>query len=943
MGSATGPAPVAFGPFRLFTAQRLLLEGDQPIRLGSRALEILLVLIEQPGRLVGKDELLERVWPDIAVEEINLRVHVAALRRTLRDGMDGRRYLSTIPGRGYRFVAPIAPSDNPWLEPAVEPPAVQQAQHNLPAAVGRMVGRQDARQMLAGLLARHRLVSVAGPGGIGKTTLAVAVAAEVAADFRDGVRFVDLAPLADPALVPSAIAATLNVAVRSADPMPVLIDFLQQRKVLIVLDNCEHVADVAATVAVELLRGSPEVRILATSREPLRAEGEHVMRLPPLRIPAAVAGITAAEALQYPAVELFVERAAQAQEQFEITDADAPVIAAICRRLDGIALAIEIAAGRTDVFGVHGLAAVLDDRFRLMTRGRRTALPRQRTMSATLDWSYELLAPAERQTLRRLAIFSGEFSLEAAIAVTAPEAMSSAAFAEYLADLVTKSLVSAEIGDISVRYRLLETTRAYAMVKLGEAGEFDQLARRHADYLLELFGRASTEWETLPTDEWLEAYGGQIDGVRAALDWAFSPAGDAALAEALTIAAIPLWMHLSLMNECRSRIEQALGGHPNATDPDPRRNVQLHTALGLSLMFTRGAVPETAAALETARVIAESLGDTDEGLRAVWGLWVHRLNNGMFRDSLALAHRFSDLARSSRNPVDLTLADRMLGFSLHFLGDPAAARQHLERMLASYVPAGHRPHIIRFQFDQRVTAAVTRAEILWLLGFPDQAAQAMADSVADARAIEHAVSLCNTLAKACPVALFVGDLAAAEAYVTTLLQAAARYGLSFWQSEGKAFAGLVRVKRGDVQDGLRLLRSALDEPQMRSVLRYTALLGDFAGALFEAGDAAAAGTAIDAALARAERNEENWCLPELLRIKGVIEGSARILLDALEASRRQGALSWELRIATSLARIEAGQRDSGQAYKILKAVYERFTEGFTTPDLRLAGTLLATR
>ena len=445
---------ISFGPFRLLPSRYLLLEGDKPVRLGSRACEILIALVERAGQLLSKQELIGRVWPDTFVEEGNLRVHLAALRRALGDGQAGRRYITNIPGRGYCFVAPVALDEEP--PEAIAFPEAAVGQPDLPVSLVRMVGRADIVERLAPELPRHRFVTIVGPGGIGKTTVAVAVAERLRGSFKDGVRFVDLAALTDPLLVPSALAALLGVAVRSDNPLPNLIAALRERQLLIVLDNCEHVVEAAAALAEEIFKGTKGTHILATSREPLRAEGERVHRLSPLPVPSAGAGLKAAEALQFPAVQLFVERAAASAGAFELTDAEAPLVADICRRLDGIALAIEIVASRVDAFGVAGLAARLDDRFRLLQGGRRTAVPRHRTLSAALDWSYALLPEVERVVLRRLAVFAGAFGLNSATSVEADDLPHEAV--DGVANLVAKSLVSVDVV-IRIKYWLSRTAK----------------------------------------------------------------------------------------------------------------------------------------------------------------------------------------------------------------------------------------------------------------------------------------------------------------------------------------------------------------------------------------------------------------------------------------------------------------------------------------------------
>jgi predicted ATPase/DNA-binding winged helix-turn-helix (wHTH) protein len=715
--AASADGAISFGPFRLLPAQRLLLEGDKPVRLGSRALDMLIALVEHPGEVVSRDELMARVWPNTHVDEGNLKFQISALRRTLGGG---NRYLVNIPGRGYSFVAPVARAEGARIA-APEPPQTENA-HNLPALLTRLIGREDTITRLGNQLLRQRLLTIVGAGGIGKTSVALAVAEQLIPAYEHGVWLIDLAPLADPRLVPSALADALGFEIRAENPLPGLVASFRDKEMLLVLDNCEHVIDAAAALAVGVLAGAPGVQLLATSREPLRIEGERVHRLSPLASAPASARLTAAEALGFPAVQLFFERAAATLDEFELTDADAPIAAEICGRLDGIALAIELAAARVDTFGVRGVAAHLDDRFQLLTRGRRTALPRHRTLRATLDWSYKLLPEPERVVLRRLAIFAGGLTEEAASAVAASAEIAASEVVESLANLVTKSLVSVDVGGVMVRYRPPESIRAYALQRLIESGEREQIARRHAEYHLGLFKRAEAEAETRPMDEWLAEYRPRTDNLRAALDWAFSPGGDASIGVALTAASVPLWVDLSMMAECRRHIERALARLTSVADLDPRQEMHLHAALGVSLNYTTGPVPETEAAWAKTLEIAKSLGDLEYQLRALRGLWAHWMNAGEYRASLAMADEFSALAAITGDSVALGAADRMAGIILHYLGDQTGARQHLERRLARAVSTVRQSPPVRFLIDQRVAARALLARILWLQGFPDQAA-----------------------------------------------------------------------------------------------------------------------------------------------------------------------------------------------------------------------------
>jgi predicted ATPase/DNA-binding winged helix-turn-helix (wHTH) protein len=947
LAASASERPVSFGPFRLLPAQRLLLEGDKPVRLGSRALDMLIALVERPGEVVSKDELMERVWPNTHVDEGNLKFQISALRRTLGGG---NRYLLYVPGRGYSFVAAVARADEAGT--AAPEPAQTETGHNLPTLLTRLIGRSDSVSRLTDQLRRQRLLTIVGPGGIGKTSVALAVAERLIPAYEDGVWLIDLAPLADPRLVPSGLADVLGLQIRSGDPLPGLVASLRDKKMLLVLDNCEHVIEAAATLAVAVLTGVPGVQIVATSREPLRIAGEHVHRLSPLASPPALARLTAAEALGFPAVQLFVERAAATLDEFELTDADAPTVADICGRLDGIALAIELAAARVATFGVHGVAAHLDDRFQLLTRGRRTALPRHRTLRATLDWSYELLAEPERVVLRRLAIFSGGFTEEAASAVAASAEIAASEVVESLANLVTKSLVSVDVGGVMVRYRPPETVRAYALQRLIDTGEREQMARRHAEYHRDLFERAEAEAEARPMAEWLALYRPRVDNLRAALDWAFSPIGDASIGVALTAASAPLWVDLSMMAECRRHIERALARLDSVADLDPRQEMHLQAALGVSLNYTTGPIPETEAAWTRTLEIAKSLDDTEFQLRALRGLWAHHMNAGGYRASLAIANEFNALAAITGDRAALGAADRMAGIILHYLGDQTGARQHLERQMARAVSPVRQSQPVRFLIDQRVAARSLLARILWLQGFPDQAAATARLAVDEAEATGHALSICHALAQAaCPVAALNGDVEAAEGYTAVLLNHARELGLAGWIARSHCFQGVVLIMRRDFAAGLPLLRKALDELRDGGAAPgYPAFLALFARGLGLAGQVTEGLEVVDHALQLSERHEENWSLPEVLRNKGellLLERSVSAAVaaedcfrQALDWARRDGTLSYELRAAFSLGRLWRDQGRGAEARELVGSVYRRFTEGFETGDLRIAKRLL---
>jgi predicted ATPase/DNA-binding winged helix-turn-helix (wHTH) protein len=942
------PSEYSFGPFRLVPGQRILLEGATPVTLGGRACEILIALVERSGALVTKEELLARVWPNVIVEEGNLKVHVAALRKALGDGRDGNRYIANIPGRGYSFVAPVTSSSRPTHPPRPVPSADQP--HEFSAATSRMVGRSDTIPMLAARLSQYRFVTIVGPGGIGKTKVAMAVADALAGTFAHGVRLVELAPLSDPALVSSAVASALGIAVRSENTISSLIAFLGDKQILIVLDNCEHVIEAAASLAEELFRGASGAHILATSREPLRAGGERIHRLAPLATPPASQQLTVARTLAFPAVELFVKRAAASMNEFELTDADAPIVAELCRRLDGIPLAIEIVAGSLHAFGARGLARFLDDRLRLLMPGRRTAQTRHQTLRMTLDWSYDLLPEFERATLRRLAIFAGVFTWESAAAVLDRGDASDFEVFDSIANLIAKSLVSATIEDKISYCRLLDTTRAYALMKLNECGEAELLARRHAEHYRDALARAEIDWHQRPAAEWLEAHRHLLDNVRAALDWAFSAAGETAIGVALTAAAVPLWFQLSLISECCERVERALSAP--LPKSDPQCEMQLHAALAWSLMQTRGSIEKTRLAWNALLKHAANLGNIDYQLRALWGLWTGLINDAQLKEGLAVAERFCDLAAASADPSDQFVGDRMVGYILHLMGEHARARPRIERMLHHYAAPITGPKIIRFIFDQRAAARCFLARILWLQGFPDQAVSAVERAIAEAESRNDMFTLCQALLQAaCPVSIFIGDLERLGPYVTTLLDYSERNALGFWQVWAECFRGVHLVKGGKIREGLTHLSEGLDSLRgMQYGVYYAVFLCEYAEALGKAGQVDQGLVAIDEALARSKRNDEYWYVPELLRVKGELvsqSGGAtaggdaeKLFGQSLALARRQQAPAWELRTAMSLSRLTRDPARGSSTAALLSSVYAKFTEGFDSADLVAAKRLL---
>jgi predicted ATPase len=884
---------------------------------------------------VSKNELVAHAWPGAIVQENTLRVHIHAIRKAL--GPD-RTLLKTSSSRGYRLLGlwttgqPDGDKDN--SAPLSSARKVSRlARGNLPAAISELIGRNAALQELKDLVSAYRVVTLTGPGGIGKTTLALELGRTLAADF-DGAAFVaELASIVDASLVSSAVAQALGLNLAASDiTSEELVRAIGTARLFLVLDNCEHVIEAAAEVAEAIVRGCPHVSLVATSREFLRSEGERVYRVPALEVPDP--GEKDVDQLAgCGAVALFLARTRAFDDRFSLHPANMSAVAGICRRLEGIPLAIEFAASRAATLGVQEVTAALKDHFDLLTSGRRTSLPRHRTLRATLDWSYELLSDSERRLLRCAAIFVGPFSLDDAAAVARSDDA-----VETLSNLVGKSLVVAEAKGKLTLYRLLETTRLYALDKLNAADEREATSRRHAEHYRDLLERLEPEWERPPTDDWRAGHSWRIDNVRAALDWAFAEKGNMSTAVALSAAAVPLWMHLSLLGECLNRAEQALRALSRMGPADARREMKLQIATANILGFGRD-LAGAKAAWERGLFLARSVGDVDYQLRALWAAW--------YSDFRQPPEQFAEIAAT---PRDKLTAERMMGVSHHLRGDQREARACFERLLANENLRELGPSDSRFLGDLQAAALTSLARILWLQGYPDQATQTAARAVARAKSISHAFSLGHALTLAgCRIALWTGNLQLAQDYVDSTNDTQQPWDLSILCSRG-----VLMIERGDVADGTDVLLAGFAKSRTAGVsyrlLRLLDYMGELASGLGRSDRVAEGIDTIVEAIARADDTDQGWVRPELMRIKGELlwrqnapetkPGPEACFREALDEAGRQGALAWELRAATSLARLLHEQNRTVEAAAVLQPIYDRFTEGLDTADLASARELL---
>jgi len=930
---------MAFGPYRLLLAQKLLLKNDAPVRLGARAMDILTALVERPGELLSRKELESRAWPSTVVEETSLRVHMSALRRALEDGKAGARYITNVPGRGYCFVAPLDRQDavaTPAPKPAVVdqgPAAAHPLSSFVPSRLTSMVGRGDAVARLVDLVPQRRLVTVLGPGGIGKTTVALAVAERLRSSpsFADTTCFVDLSLLSDPSRVPALLAAAFGLADFPDDPLGAVARLLGSRPVLLVLDGCEHVIDAVAHLSTILLAGAPGLRLLATSRELIGVDGECLVRLPALALPAQRP--TAVEALASSAVQLFVERARANADSFLLSDDNAPLVAELCRRLGGIPLAIEVAAARLEQFGLRGLVDQVDAGFLHMRRGRRTGVSRHEALSAMLDWSHRLLSDAEQTILRRISVFRSPFTLRSAIWVASDADLSDSEVINGLAGLRAKSLLNRVVLGEIVKHQMLDHTRAYAMQKLSESVDEDAVRRRHALLVSDLLGQAERNWPLMAKREWMATHGSLLLAIHTALTWAFSPKGDPLIGAALTSVSWPMARFLFL-EDFEVSIRRAIEALDRMPDPPRLVLIRLHLGMATHLQERRGNAVETRAAFERATELARGSGDFICEIETEMGEVRDAMGDGDSPRAVAIVERVQALARAAADPVASVVAMRLGAVALHLHGDQRRARElalAVRNHKLQRGPLASAAGIV----DHRVAMDIVLARILWLEGLPDQAAQLARQSLELAE-VDSTLAVSQALALAvCPIAIWRGDDDAAQLACSRLLAEATRLGTSQFLSLAQGCVEILGA-RGPGRHG----------PAYRRPLNELATAGfPFVQDQLSTLDRS---HWHEASLMRANEGREGWCAPEIWRrhalrlwAGGAPREAEALLERSLALAGSQGALAWSLRAATSLARLRLRQGRVAEALGPLADIHGRFTEGAGTRDLTKAAHLLA--
>jgi len=906
-----------FGSFVLWEGQRRVERAGQEVRMGSRSFELLVQLMLRAGEVVSKEELLSTVWAGVVVEEASVRVHMSTLRKALgepQDGDDCKEWISNIPLRGYRFNGRVRREAMQTALPVGTDPSAMPF-NRLPVRLTRLIGREADVQRIHNALGIGRLVTVVGTGGIGKTSVAIRAAEALGQQQQAATRvaFVDLSPLASGEHVLSTLARAINVATDMGDPVDAVIQRLAGLDALLLIDNCEHVLDSVAPLLARLLSALPRLHVLATSREALRVQGEHVLRLSPLAVPDAD-DVGFAEALQAPAVELLVERAAAAGSR-AFDESDGASLARITRQIDGIPLAIELVAARLGVQPLGDLALRLNDHMRLHSMDKRAVLARHTTLAATLEWSATLLGPQELTLFRRLSVFRGRFDVESALGLAQGDMDPEQAF-DALISLANKSLVAFDNNDAVAPYRLLITTRSYAAALLASSDEGTVLLHRHAALMLELMKTAATQLQQLSEPAWMERYAYRLDDVRQAIEVSLVEPVDTRFAAELISASAPLWFQVSQVAEYRDWVRAALHLVDRQSEPDVETATWLNTALVSALLSTATPTDELDAACDRALAGALQVKSRLLELQARWGRCTSMMFRGEYLAALQGEKVLQEVAQGWSDPRAEILAHRVSAMARHFGGELDVSRQHSEAALGLSGPFGRTRVAAAIGPEAVVAAKAVLCRTLWIQGETEKALETASDAVARAEAVGNSVSLCAALYGACAVALWSGELELARKWVPRMIEEARRKGLEGWYRYAEWFDQGLKLRTSPDRDlHVRQVREQLahyDAPHKEMLLTFCPDWLD------------------DRVIDRITAGEGLWCAAEAWRAlgwreeqRGRLEEAGRHYRHAIDTARQQGAISWELRAANSLAVLSHGMGQGAGAAALLSALIER--------------------
>lgn len=919
------PAKFTFRRFEVLPDKRELLAGGKPVHIGAKAFELLLCLLEAPGLIATRETLIARLWPKTHVSPNNLEVQVNFLRRALGDDRD---LVITAPGRGYRLAADV------------QRISLDRTAAALPQPQSVLIGRRSVIDDLVAAIQHRTLITICGAGGMGKTRVALAVAQETITFFDRAVCLVELAQTSPSLTVLNAVAEALRLPSQMSYSVADLAAAVRSEPSLLVMDNCEHLIGEVALLVDQLRRAAPSLHVLATSQEPLNLPEEQVYRLRPLGVP--IEDQAERDIEREDSVQLFISRFKSAASGEPVDQGDLQDVAQICRRLDGVPLAIELAAASAALYGIQTVAEGLEDRFKLLKLGRRTAPDRQRTLTAILEWSVGLLIPAERAAFRRLSVFRGRFSLEAARSLISLDDLQDSDVETCVAGLAAKSFLVIEPEGGRARYRLLETTRLYGWAELERSGKADATLERHAEHYLNRLTDAGANWEATSEYDWPARFSGELDQVRAALRWAFSETGNLALAIDLTIAAAPLWRALSLAGEGERHARRALAaGEEQLTQ---FQQLRLLSALAQSIVPTRDRVKEKQRVAQMALELATALGDAE--LQALSYLGLARAHTWDRRDALRWVRAFRDHAVQRDIPQDIVWASACYGGELMRTGALAQAEPLLAPIACEVRGKSDDAFRFRYGIDGRLTATSSYALLLLLMGRPNQALRIARKNFLEATDGDQSVSLLLVLAiSGCVVEMLAGDRYRANANACRFRQLVGARRLNFGAVDANylvtgtsTFKELAAREPADA--------AVCDGGDAWISLLLPLYKGWFGQHLAAHGRLQEAEQVLTEAIEASANELENWSLAELWRIKAEIVQSSSFheaepcYRHGLSLARQQGAAYWDLRLSVSFARLlhKIGRADEGS--DLVSGSLRNFGVDQISPDLRSARQLL---
>lgn len=918
----------AYGLYQWFSAAGELHFDGKLLALDGGDLAILSVLVEQSGEAVSRSALAMHMGALVAGSNNRLWSRIAGLNRRLKALSPAAGYIAFHPAQGFSLVLPASVG----VEAVDGPETASHRSSRLPARRAPVFGREEAIHQVAAKLSQHRLVTVLGAGGLGKTTLAIATAQLLSTGYADGVSFVDLAPITEPRLLVGTIASAMEVEMVS--DATVLINLMRGKHLLLVLDSCEHIVGPVANLVEKILSACPQVHVLATSREPLKSLGERLHRLDPMGLPDIENHLSANEALNFPAIQLFAQAARRSAPDYQLTDGNVASAVALCRQLDGIPLAIELIAAYAPTLGTEALVGQMQIHLLALANPVHRGPERHRTLARMLDWSYGLLSGLEQTVFRRLAIFPRGFHLDAASRVVSFQEDDPDEITETILNLIAKSLLASSDARGHAVLRLLDTSRAYAREKLALSSEHDAVARQHALYVRDVLRDAEKVWTTLPRQEWRRTYSFYADDLRAASNWAFSSQRDIRLSLELALSAVALGTQTTLLLEYDEWANKAVEALPRIPDADPETVIRL---LSIPLLLPHKLPQDQQVHAERLnRAIAMSYAADMPELAAA-PMIVHfsiALQMAEYMESEYWSREMLRVAVLATDPVCKLIGSRMLAQSLHFQGRYAEAVEPIQYVYANQalgIPIKYYGSYVAMGVSIRIVMARER----WIMGMPEQAEELVQQALALTHDDNSAV-LCQVYALAAiPIALWRGDMVAARTRLSCLRQVARSFNFSFWQEWETAFSLAVETD-GGISSRLQSLVEATEpsSAKMRDHLCTfnTALLGQDT-------------------LRRVRAGSLGWCAPEALRSQAealLQSGDAAafapaclLLEEAKALAKQQGALAWELRATMSLARVGGLSGRYEQAHEALAAIYARFQEGHGTGDLRAAASLLA--